>query len=171
MLKQKNGDENAFAELMEEYKLPIYKTAKAILRNEDDVCYAIQESLMSIYKNLNSLENEKYIKTWIIRITINKCYDVIAKNSSNNEKIVKMQKEYNRYEETEENAEVKTDLERALSLIDNDLKVVTILYYYDDISIKDIAVILGIPSGTVKSKLSRARERLYEILKQEEVEN
>ena len=62
------------------------------------------------------------------------------------------------------------DLERALSLLDNDLKIVTVLYYYDDISVKDIADIMGMPQGTVKSKLSRAREKLYKILQQEEVE-
>ena len=90
--KAKNGDEEAFSILMEEYKLPMYKTAKAILNNEDDVCDAIQEALISIYRGLNSLKHEEYLKTWIIRITINKCYDVISKgnkdNNENNKEIV-----------------------------------------------------------------------------------
>ena len=72
------------------------------------------------------------------------------------------------FEETS-NIEEKIDVDRALKLLDDDLRVVTVLYYYDDISIKDISAILEIPAGTVKSKLSRAREKLYEILKQEEV--
>ena len=163
--KAKNGDEEAFSELINQYKLEIYKTSKAILKNEDDVCDAIQETLISVYKNISSLKNEKYFKTWLIRITINKCYDIIGKNSSNKKKIILLEKEtYN-----DDNLDLKTELERALNLIDNDLKLVTVLFYYDDISVKDIAGILGIPVGTVKSKLSRAREQLYNILKQEEV--
>lgn len=82
----KNGDEEAFSELIEEYKLSIYKTAKAILKDEDDVCDAIQDTALSIYKNISNLKNEKYFKTWVIRITINKCYDIITKYRLDDEK-------------------------------------------------------------------------------------
>lgn len=168
--KAKNGDMEAFSTLIEEHKLQIYKTAKAILKNEEDVCDAIQETLISIYRNIKSLKNERYFRTWVIRITINKCYDIIAKNNSNNQKVIQFQEKINIDETMIDNKTViKTDLEKALNSIDNDLRVVTILYYYDDISIKDIADILEIPAGTVKSKLSRAREKLYDILIQEEV--
>lgn len=163
----KKGNSEAFAALIEQYKIQMYKTAKAILKNEDDVCDAIQEALISSYKNIQNLKQEKYFKTWLIRITINKCYDIIEKNSSNSNKVEKVII----YEEATTNSNIvdKMDLERALNSIDNDLRTVTVLYYYDDISVKDISDILGIPAGTVKSKLSRAREKLYDILKQEEV--
>lgn len=164
----KKGNGEAFATLIEQYKVQMYKTAKAILNNEEDVCDAIQEALISSYRNIRTLKNEKYFKTWIIRITINKCYDIIEKNNAINKKVEKSII----YEETikcSERIENKIDLNTALKSLDNDLRVVTVLYYYDDLSIKDIADILGIPTGTVKSKLSRAREKLYESLKQEEV--
>lgn len=163
----KKGNSEAFATLIEQYKTQMYKTAKAILNNEEDVCDAIQEALMSAYKNIQTLKQEKYFKTWLIRITINKCYDIIEKNSINNSKIEKTI--CFEGEEKTSNIENKIDVNRALKAIDNDLRIVTVLYYYDDISIKDISDILGIPTGTVKSKLSRAREKLYELLKQEEV--
>jgi len=162
----KKGNKEAFVTLIEQYKTQMYKTAKAILKNEDDVCDAIQEALMSCYKNIQNLKNEKYFKTWLIRITINKCYDIIEKNSSNNNKI---EKAIGFEEEKTSNLENKIDLNMALKSIDNDLRIVTVLYYYDDISVKEISDILGIPIGTVKSKLSRARDKLYELLKQEEV--
>ncbi len=162
----KKGNSEAFVTLIEQYKIQMYKTAKAILKNEDDVCDAIQEALESVYKNINTLKKEKYFKTWLIRITINKCYDIIE---SNNKNINKIEKQVIEYEEKEDNLEGNLDLERALSLIDNDLRIVTVLYYYDDIPVKQIAEILGIPTGTVKSKLARARNKLYEILGQEEV--
>ena len=56
-------------------------------------------------------------------------------------------------------------------LIDKDLKLVTVLYYYDDLSISQISEIINIPEGTVKSRLSRARDKIYSILKEEEGEN
>lgn len=167
----KNGDEEAFAELIEQYKLPIYKTAKAILKNEDDVCDAIQDTCLSIYKNICNLKNEKYFKTWVIRITINKCNDIIAKHKLNSEKILKIQADKTETQFSFDNDIVmKTDLQMAMNLLEEDLKLITTLYYYNDMSISDISVILDIPKGTVKSRISRAREKLYQILSKEEVD-
>lgn len=166
----KNGDEEAFAKLIEEYKLQIYKTAKAILKDEDDVCDAIQDTALSIYKNINNLKNEKYFKTWVIRITINKCYDIIAKRKLNNEKVLKIQSNILETNISFDNNVIeKTDLERTLDSLEEDLKNVTILYYYDALSITEISRILNIPKGTVKSRVFRAREKLYEMLSKEEV--
>ena len=53
------------------------------------MCDAIQDTALSIYKNIINLKNEKYFKTWVIRITINKCYDIIAKHRLNDEKYQK----------------------------------------------------------------------------------
>lgn len=167
----KNGDEQAFAQLIEEYKLPIYKTAKAILRDEDDVYDAIQDTALSIYKNIKNLKNEKYFKTWVIRITINKCYDIIAKRKLNDEKVLKVQSRMLEVNTSfDSNIIVKADLERTLDLLEEDLRMVTVLYYYNNLSISEISHILNIPKGTVKSRVFRAREKLYKILSKEEVD-
>lgn len=167
----KKGDQEAFAELIEEYKLPIYKTAKAILKDEDDVCDAIQDTCLSIYKNICNLKNEKYFKTWVIRITINKCYDIISKHKLNNEKIIKMQSDVSEVQSNfDSNIIAKTDLERAMDLLEEDLKLVTVLYYYNDMSVSDISETINIPKGTVKSRIYRAREKLHQILDKKEVD-
>ena len=167
----KNGDEEAFAQLIEQYKLPIYKTAKAILKDEDDVCDAIQDTALSIYKNIKNLKNEKHFKTWVIRITINKCYDIIAKRKLNDEKVLKVQSNISEIHTSfDSTVIIKTDLERTLDLLEEDLKKVTLLYYYNDLSITEISEILNIPKGTVKSRVFRAREKLYDILCKEEVD-
>lgn len=167
----KNGDEQAFAELIEQYKLPIYKTAKSILKDEDDVCDAIQDTALSIYKNIPNLKNEEYFKTWVIRITINKCYDILKKHKLNNEKMLKAQKDVSElHTNFDNNVILQTDLQRTLELLEEDLRIVTVLYYYNDLSISEIADILNIPKGTVKSRVFRAREKLYEILSKEEVD-
>ena len=68
----KLGNNEAFEQLIEENKLKMYKVAKSILKNEDDVCDAIQNALMSAYTNLNKLQNNQFFSTWLIRILINK---------------------------------------------------------------------------------------------------
>lgn len=167
----KNGDEQAFAELIEQYKLPIYKTAKSILKDEDDVCDAIQDTALSIYKNIPNLKNEEYFKTWVIRITINKCYDILKKHKLNNEKMLKAQEDVSElHTNFDNNVILQTDLQTTLELLEENLRTVTVLYYYNDLSISEISDILNIPKETVKSRVFRAREKLYEILSKEEVD-
>ena len=163
----RNGDSEAFKILIETVKIKLYKTGMAILKNDDDTCDAIQETLLSAYKNLNSLKDPKYFSTWIIRILINKCYDIIEKNK----KVVainqKMEVENTGYYQFYASGSI---LENVLNRIDTDLRTVTVLYYYDELSISEIAESLNIPEGTVKSRLSRARNTVFEILKQKEGE-
>lgn len=126
---------------------------------------------MSIYKNIQNLKNEKYFKTWVIRITINKCYDILKKHKLNNEKMLKAQKDVAElHTNFDNNVILQTDLQTTLELLEEDLKIVTVLYYYNDLSISEISDILNIPKGTVKSRVFRAREKLYEILSKEEVD-
>ena len=162
------GDQKAFEILINSVKTRLYKTGMAILKNDDDVCDAIQETLLSAYKNLNALQNQEYFTTWITRILINKCYDIIKKGqklSYLNDKIEANFETDSYYDNYKEESVVEVVLEK----IDPELKLITVLYYYDEISVKEIAQMLNIPEGTVKSRLSRARDKIYAILKEEEV--
>ncbi len=161
----KKGDKDAFSRLIEDVKFKLYKTGISILKNDDDTCDAIQETLISAYKNLNKLEHPEYFSTWIIKIMINKCYDIIKKNKkvvNINEKLEQVTQPY--YEMYCNDSE----LEKILNQIDSDLRTVTVMFYYDDLSVSSIAEILNIPEGTVKSRLSRAREQISKIYKLEE---
>ena len=161
----KQGDEQTFSTLIESVKLKLYKTGMAILKNDDDTCDAIQETLMAAYQKFDTLENKEFFNTWIIRIMINKCYDIIRKNkkvTNINQKLMETADPY--YEMYCDESEV----EDILNKLDSDLKVVSILFYYDDLSIVEIAKILNIPEGTVKSRLSRARKSISEIYQLEE---
>ena len=128
----------------------------------------MQETLIDIYENIHKLQKEKYFKTWATRIAINECYHIIRKQKINQDKIVKIQTETVAQEKENSSIE-KTDIEIAISKLDKDLRVVVVMYYYNNLKVNDIAEVLQIPAGTVKSRLSRARESLYESLKQEEV--
>lgn len=172
-MKDKNEPRNcnpeAFERLVCTVKIQLYKTGMAILKNDDDTCDAIQETLISAYKSFNTLENEEYFKSWITRILINKCYDIIKKNKkvtyiNNQLEISENASYYDIYKD-------ESLLECVLNQIEPDLRLATVLYYYDGFSVKEIAEMLNIPEGTVKSRLSRARDKIYDILKKEEGES
>ena len=162
LILAKKGDKEAFSRVIQNVKVKLYKTAMAILKNDDDACDAIQETLISVYKNINTLEHLEYFQTWIIRILINKCYDIMKKN----QKIINInEKISNEVDSFYEMYSTESELELILNKIEKDLKMVTVLYYYDELPVKEIAIILNIPEGTVKSRLSRARKSISEIYK------
>ena len=100
----------------------------------------------------------------LIRILINKCYDIINKNK----KVAYIDDSItqNTMGETDK-YDVENSLEWVLDKIDKDLKEIVVLYYYDELSVNEISEILEIPKGTVKSRLSRAREQIRKIIKHE----
>ena len=156
--RAKKGDIEAFINLMDINKTYMYKVAKSILNNNEDIADAIQETILSCYKNIEKLKEIKYFKTWMTRILINKCNALLKKNK----KIMNLDMEITEDLKIEES--YKLDLKESINNLDSDLKIIVILYYYEDMSIKDISESLNIPQGTIKSRLSRARKRLKEIL-------
>ena len=81
--KAKKGDKDAFCRLIDENVQSMYKVAAAYLKNDEDVADAIQDTILSCYENLKSLKQNRYFKTWMIRILINKCKDMIQKKKEN----------------------------------------------------------------------------------------
>jgi RNA polymerase sigma-70 factor, ECF subfamily len=154
----KKGDSKAFERLITENKTSMYRVAKGILRTESDISEAIQEAIFKAYKGLPQLRNHSYFKTWLIRILINECNTILRYHK----KIVPLA-------EVEQNNTVpdphdEADLLTAVKSLEEDLRVVTILFYYEDLPIKTISSIINVSEGTVKSRLSRARRKLYSFL-------
>ena len=77
MRKAQKGDKDAFLRLMDEYQLPMYRTAKAILQNEDDVEDAVQEAVYRAFYKISSIRQPKFFKTWLTRVVINCSYDLL----------------------------------------------------------------------------------------------
>ncbi len=147
----KKGDDNAFLALMDSQKSNLYKAAKAILHNDEDVADAMQETLISAYKSIINLKSEKYFKTWLTRILINKCYNIIAKNKKNVSTELVAEPYY-------EDINIENMGDSILDNVKKDYKVVLTLYYVMGFSVKEISKLLNIKEGTVKSRLSRGRQ-------------
>ena len=71
------GDDQAFVELIEENKQTMYKVAVGILRNDSDAADAIQESILTCYERMTELKKPQYFKTWLLRILINNCNQML----------------------------------------------------------------------------------------------
>ena len=143
----------------------LYSTAKTILINDQDCADAIQETIVKAFSKIGTLRNDKYAKTWLIRILINECYTLLRKSS----KLVSLE---GMSEMTEIEADQKTDhsdLYRAVNSLKEELRMPVILYYIEDFNIKEIAQILEITEGAVQKRLARARGKLKRNLQESEV--
>jgi RNA polymerase sigma-70 factor, ECF subfamily len=154
----KKGDKEAFVSLISESKLTLYRVAKAMLKNETDIEDAIQTTIIKAYENIGRLKNDQYFTTWVVKILINQCNEIIRsyKKTVQVENIGDADTYYDSYRDI--------DLQKALHSLNEDLRVVTVMFYYMDLAQAEIAKALRIPEGTVRSRLSRAREKLYNML-------
>jgi RNA polymerase sigma-70 factor, ECF subfamily len=155
----KAGNIEAFAGLIEANKSQLYRVARGIVFQECDIEDAIQETIFKAWRGLSSLQNDEFFKTWLTRILINECYAILRQRN----KTFELGKNVSNHL-SETISEEKIDVWNALKVLDYDMRTVIILYYFEDISSKDISKILEVPEGTVKSRLSRAKEKLGKIL-------
>lgn len=149
----KAGNPDAFTRLMKSQMQNMYKTAGAILINDEDIADAVSETILACWENMHSLKEDRFFKTWMTRILVNKCNDIIRKKQY----YLDYDMPEEPYNDTGfENAEWK----EALSTISEKYRLVMVLYYIEGFNTGDISGILDIPEGTVRSKLARGREQL-----------
>lgn len=149
----KAGNPDAFTRLMKSQMQNMYKTAGAILINDEDIADAVSETILACWENMHSLKEDRFFKTWMTRILVNKCNDIIRKKQY----YLDYDMPEEPYNDTGfENAEWK----EALNTISEKYRLVMVLYYIEGFSTGDISGILDIPEGTVRSRLARGREQL-----------
>lgn len=156
-----DGNKSSFVKLIRHYENYFYVVSKSILDRDDDCADAIQETILNCYKNIKSLNNPECFKGWFTKCLINNCYTILK----NNKKVILFDKVENTKTTSSDFSLV--ELSNILSTLDEKLKTVIILYYFEDLSIKDISSIINTKEGTVKSRLHRARGKLYNILKKD----
>jgi RNA polymerase sigma-70 factor (ECF subfamily) len=155
----KKGDKEAFGRLIELNKVSMYRIALSMVKNKEDIEDAIQNSIIKAYEGILYLKKDEFFKTWLIRILINECKSILKNNS----KLVHIEDVNSDIETIQDFSNI--EITSAINSLEEDLRVVTTLFYFEDIPQKEIAKLLDIPEGTVRSRLSRARSRLYDLLK------
>jgi len=159
--KAKRGDREAFIRLIRQMEGSLYRIARAILKNDEDAADSIQETILLAYQSVEKLRNPNHFKTWVIRILINQCKKTLKKRKN----------VFTLTPANEPHSEHSMELlalREAIDQLEEELKVVLILHYFEDWPLKDIAEALKIPVGTVKSRLHRARQSLHTVWKSSE---
>lgn len=172
------GQRELFYELVKPYERQVYAAALAILRNEADAEDAAQEAVLKAFANIGKFRSEARFSTWLIQITVNE-----ALMRRRRERIVVMEGMDERGPEDEgsyaprefadwreipsealERKEVREKLTRALSALDRKYREVFVMRDMEKLNIQETAEALGISVASVKTRLSRARLMLRDLL-------
>lgn len=175
----REGDSLAIERLVQTYQQDVYRLALSILDDADDADDATQEVFVAALRALDSFRGEASLKTWLFRITVNACRDRLQRNKSRGRLSQALQSLFlqnqahpeRRRRGPESEAlqnETGSALWRAVHTLDDKHRIPVILRYYHDLPVAEIAGTLGVPIGTIHSRLNHARERLRTMLKEDE---
>ena len=150
-------DKETFCKLVKEYTPNMYRLSFGILHSKADAEDVVGEGILKAYENLHTLRKPERFRPWIMQITANEA-----------RKIYQKAKRVAVMEQVEEMAPAFVDdhheLWDAVMMLDVIYREVIILYFYEALPIKEIGRILRIAEGTVKSRLSRGKKQLREML-------
>lgn len=152
--KAVRGDTDAFLELMEANSLSMYKVARGILKSDDDVADAIQDTILSCFEKIHTLQKPEYFKTWMIRILINECNQILRHYQK-----VNMPGELPEAPRQDQSL-AEFEFKEMLELVDEKYRMILVLYYVQGFRIPEIAELLEMNENTVKTRLARARSQI-----------
>ena len=176
--RAREGDSAAFEKLVLLYERKVYATAFRYTGNEHDAMDVSQEVFIRVFRFLNTFNLESSFSTWIYRITVNACKDFIRKRTARGELPLEIADEESgdytveisdsTYDPVElyEQAELRQEIQQAIDSLPPSYKEIVVLRDLGGLSYGEISQELSIEIGTVKSRLSRAREKLRNFLLQ-----
>ncbi|MBQ1172973.1 MAG: sigma-70 family RNA polymerase sigma factor [Lachnospiraceae bacterium] len=153
----KNKDPDAFDQLMKTQLQKMYRIAISMLQNEEDAADAIQETVLRCWQKIGQLKNDEYFQTWLIRILINQCKDILR----DRKKLVFIEEIP---EIAHEDIYFSNEWKEVLRRLNEKNRIVMELYYVDGFSTKEIAEMLHISDMSVRSRMTRGRKQLEQIL-------
>ncbi|MDE6852118.1 MAG: sigma-70 family RNA polymerase sigma factor [Lachnospiraceae bacterium] len=157
------GDKDAFAALLRENEQRMFKVARSFLSCEDDIADVMQESVLQAYLHMSDLKQPAYFRTWLVRIVINQCKSVLAKQR----KVICVDEIREQgYEELEYDKIAFVDL---MDRLDEKYRQIMLLYYGEGYSTAEISDLLGMKQSTVCSRLARGRKCYLDISRQDQI--
>lgn len=149
---------NWFCDNIKNLENGMYRLSYSILKNEEDAKDAVQEAIYNAYKNLEKLKDKRKFKSWIYKIVANTSFEIL-RNKKNYIDI-----------EQENIAAEKIDIDTNLTLwkavqgLEQPYRTTITLFYYEDMSIKEISEITGSKVDAIKKQLSRGRDKIKEVI-------
>ena len=166
--RAQKGDSEAFAALVTEHQRYVYNLALRLLNNEEEALDLAQETFVRAWTALPNFRGQSQFRTWLYRIVTNLCYnrlpnlrrsltelgdDIIAE-------LPETDLAFDNPAYSLESRELRTYLHQAIDRLDENYRLLISLRYQNELSYEEIATVLGISVGTVKSRIARAREAL-----------
>lgn len=174
----KNGDFQAFHDLLEQYQSRIFSVCYGIVRNREDACDVMQEVFIKIYKSIRLFHGESSLYVWIYRIAVNASLDFLRKRKRKLKVKEKLASDFllsgKGYcalspEEHVVTLELKESIRKAIFKLAPKFKRVIVLREIEGLSYQEIAKICCCSVGTVMSRLFYARKKLIAMLRKEAV--
>lgn len=159
--KAKQGDADAFVALMEQQKQSMYKVARSYLHREEDIADVIQDTILDCFEKIGQLKNNHFFSTWLIRILINNCKDLLRAK--------KKEMPIETFLEQGETCRelFQCEFEELMNNMDEKYRVILTLYYSEGFKIREIAQILDMDENTVKTRLARGRRQFANLYQME----
>jgi RNA polymerase sigma factor (sigma-70 family) len=176
VIRAKDGDQKAYAELMQRYKDSIYFMALKMVNNKDDAMDLTVETFGKAFENIEKYKPDFAFSTWLFRIATNNCIDFIRKKRLNlvslqslseedkDEKQLQIASDTLNPEQTSIKKQESEKLKSIVEQLPQRYRTLIILRYYDEQSYEEIAQQLDLPLGTVKAQLFRARDLMSNIM-------
>ena len=169
-----NGSESAFEALVTENQKLVYNVALKLTGNSEDALDVSQETFLKAYRNLSAFRFESRFSAWLYRLAYNASMDLLKKRRSTvsltaedeegEERELAIADEAPTPEESLEREEMRRAVREAVARLPEDKREIIVMREFSGMSYSDIAGALGIEEGTVKSRISRAKTALAEIL-------
>ena len=170
--KIKAGETDSFQSLVKEYKRLVYNIVFRMVQNDadrEDIC---QDVFVKVYQNLAGFQHESKLSTWIGRIAFNACVNCLTKKkvplyddySAEGDSIENFIGEAKPPDDFTAEKDIANRLETEMSKLPAQLRTILTLYHVEEMSYAEIAKIMNMPDGTIKSYLFRARKMLKQRL-------
>ncbi len=166
--KAQKGDKNAFTDIILQIRNDLYKIAKTRISSDDDIEDLIQDTMIETYKHIKKLREPERFKMWVIKILVNKCNKLYKKKYRNDISIDEYNMENYIILNSQKDIEDDLNFYYLIKKLKYEERIVLVLHYMEQYSVKDISKILKINENTVKTHLFRARERIKKDLNEKE---
>jgi RNA polymerase sigma-70 factor (ECF subfamily) len=163
-----NGEAEAYAHLVERYQGALIGFIFNLVRNMDQAQDLAQETFLKAYKNIRGFDGAASFSTWLFAIAKNGCYDVLRRNKWKSEEIDEEHPAFQAEAPQDghvQGARFRKVLETGLSKLNADCRMAFELILVEGFSYDEAATILKTNSGTVRSRVHRARGHLQKVLK------
>ena len=166
--RARDGDREAFGALVEQYRDNVYRLAYRMCGNAYDADEAAQEAFVAAWRALPNFRGEAKFSTWLYRLTTNAAIDVMRREKRHQTvgdgEMMELADDADSPQETVERTEQQETVQKALATLSEEYREVLLLRYMEELDYAEIAEVLQLPSGTVKSRINRAKAALKAAL-------